>query len=57
MSGEDAAAPKGKGNGDEEAELTLEAMHEFGVDIASTRSLPPHYLIPGSSRYQRAMSK
>ena len=33
--------------------MTLEAMHEFGVDIASTRSLPPHYLIPGS-RYQRA---
>ena len=34
--------------------MTLEAMHEFGVDIASTRSLPPHYLIPGGSRYQTA---
>ena len=34
--------------------MTLDAMHEFGVDIASTRSLPPHYLISGGRRYQRA---
>ncbi len=34
--------------------MTLDAMHEFGVDIASTRSLPPHYLVSGGRRYQRA---
>ena len=34
--------------------MTLDAMREFGVDIASTRSLPPHYLISGGSRYQTA---
>ena len=34
--------------------MTLDAMHEFGVDIASTRSIPPHYLVSGGRRYQRA---
>ena len=34
--------------------MTLDAMREFGIDIASTRSLPPHYLISGGRRYQRA---
>ena len=34
--------------------MTLDAMREFGIDIASTRSLPPHYLISGGSRYQTA---
>ncbi len=34
--------------------MTLDAMHEFGVDIASTRSLPPHYLISGGQKYRGA---
>ena len=34
--------------------MTLDAMREFGIDIASTHSLPPHYLISGGRRYQRA---
>ena len=34
--------------------MTLEAMHAFGVDIASTRSLPPHYLISGGKKYRSA---
>lgn len=34
--------------------MTLEAMHQFGVDIASTRSLPPHYLISGGRKYRGA---
>ena len=34
--------------------MTLDAMREFGVDIASTRSLPPHYLISGGQKYRGA---
>ena len=34
--------------------MTLDAMHEFGIDIATTRSLPPHYLISGGQKYQSA---
>ncbi|MDE6934685.1 MAG: 3-phosphoshikimate 1-carboxyvinyltransferase [Oscillospiraceae bacterium] len=34
--------------------MTLDVMHTFGIDIASTRSLPPHYLIPGGCRYRSA---
>ena len=34
--------------------MTLDAMHEFGIDIASTRSLPPHYLISGGQKYRGA---
>ena len=34
--------------------MTLDVMHTFGIDIASTRSLPPHYLIPGGFRYRSA---
>ncbi len=34
--------------------MTLDAMHKFGIDIASTRSLPPHYLISGGQKYRRA---
>ena len=29
-------------------------MHEFGIDIATTRSLPPHYLISGGQKYRGA---
>ena len=32
--------------------MTLEAMHEFGVDVISTRSMPPQYHISGGRRYQ-----
>ena len=32
--------------------MTLDAMHEFGVDIPTTRSIPPQYRIPGGQRYQ-----
>lgn len=34
--------------------MTLAVMHEFGVDIPTTRSLPPHYLIPGGRKYRSA---
>ena len=34
--------------------MTLDVMHQFGIDIASTRSLPPHYLISGGRRYRSA---
>ena len=34
--------------------MTLDAMHEFGIDIATTRSLPPHYLISGGQKYRGA---
>ena len=34
--------------------MTLDAMHEFGTDIATTRSLPPHYLISGGQKYRGA---
>lgn len=34
--------------------MTLDAMHEFGIDVASTRSLPPHYLVPGGQPYRSA---
>ena len=34
--------------------MTLDAMHEFGIDIPATRSLPPRYMIPGNCRYQSA---
>lgn len=34
--------------------LTLDAMHEFGVDIPATRSIPPQYHIPGNQRYRSA---
>ena len=34
--------------------MTLEAMHEFGINIPATRSLPPQFLVPGNSRYRSA---
>ena len=34
--------------------MTLDAMHEFGVDIPTTRSVPPQYRIPGGQPYQSA---
>ena len=34
--------------------MTLDAMHEFGVDIPATRSIPPQYHIPGGQRYRSA---
>ncbi len=34
--------------------MTLDVMHRFGIDIPTTRSLPPQYLIPGGRRYRSA---
>ena len=34
--------------------MTLDAMHEFGIDIPMTRSIPPQYLVPGGRRYRSA---
>ena len=34
--------------------MTLDAMHEFGVDIPTTRSIPPQYRISGGQPYQSA---
>ncbi|MBD5162928.1 MAG: 3-phosphoshikimate 1-carboxyvinyltransferase [Oscillibacter sp.] len=34
--------------------MTLNAMHDFGVDIAATLSLPPQYHVPGGQRYRSA---
>ncbi|MDE7260856.1 MAG: 3-phosphoshikimate 1-carboxyvinyltransferase, partial [Oscillospiraceae bacterium] len=34
--------------------ITLDAMHEFGIDIPSTRSIPPQYHIPGGRSYRSA---
>lgn len=34
--------------------MTLEAMHEFGVNAVSTCSFPPQYHIPGRQQYQSA---
>lgn len=34
--------------------MTLDAMHKFGVDIPTTRSIPPQYRIPGGQKYRSA---
>ena len=31
--------------------MTLAVLSEFGIEIPATLSLPPHYMIPGFSRY------
>lgn len=31
--------------------MTLQAMEEFGVAVPQTRSLPPHFLVPGGREY------
>ncbi len=33
-------------------DMTLDAMARFGVEVPTTRSIPPHYMTPGGSRYK-----
>ena len=32
-------------------QMTLDVLSKFGIEVPTTRSLPPHYLLTGSQRY------